>query len=848
MSAFAHSFLVAYLGLSCLAASAAPPPDRVETLLHNSPAKSSGATVLAVGATDPAPNDNLAFGAPCSLSPRPNYQHCTDDHDALQLTDGKTTTSYFWTQQGTVGWQGAKYATVTVDLGREQPIAGVSLTAAAGKAGVTWPQVIWILTSSDRKTWHKAGELVALDQARNGPWPEGYAIRRLAADSLSTRGRYVQFLVIPLPGARFIFTDEVEVLRGPEQLLQTPARGDTASSADRIYQGQRLLRSIHHRFRSDAGGIRKAIGNAKFPGATGTPLLKRIDETLQACLADPIPEADAFRAVLPFSPAHARLFGVQADLWHAAGPKDGAVAWVPSTWEPLNPYDSPPAASTGHISVHTMRGEYRAAAVNLANRGQTPMRAQLRFEGLPGSPTPPCVAVSEALWTDTARGVPVASALPSASREGGAWQVTVLPGLVKQVWLTFHVPDLEAGTYRGNLLVESKNRPPIRLPVALRVWPLDFPERPTLWLGGWSYTNGDGRYGITPGNRTNLIRHLREHFVNAPWATSSVMRQFDFDPGASGGIRLDTREFDRWIADWPDARTYLVFLSVAHYAGTIQAGFGGAELGSPQFKHKVGIWISAWVKHLATKGVPANRLGLLIHDEPHEGTDVTALLAWARAIHNAEPDVLIWEDPTYRTPAEAPQELFAECDILCPNRPMWLAQGKSFAQFYRNQREQGRELQFYSCSGPARLLDPYSYYRLQAWHSWSVGATGSFFWAFGDNSGSSSWSEYFASRGPYTPVFLDATSVTAAKQMEAIRESVQDYEYFVMLQAAVNKARAGGRADNAMRDAEDLLKHAAREVLEAEGASGLQRADPKDRTVADAVRVKLLEALTALAP
>jgi hypothetical protein len=152
------------------------------------------------------------------------------------------------------------------------------------------------------------------------------------------------------------------------------------------------------------------------------------------------------------------------------------------------------------------------------------------------------------------------------------------------------------------------------------------------------------------------------------------------------------------------------------------------------------------------------------------------------------------------------------------------------------------------CSGPAKLLDPYSYYRLQAWHSWHVGGTGSFFWAFGDNSGASSWNEYFAKGGPYTPLFLDETTVTAGKQMEAIRESSQDYEYFVMLRKAVEQARAAGRNDAAVDRGQKLLDNAAAEVLAAEGAAELKWHDAKDRGIADRVRIQILETLTALQP
>jgi hypothetical protein len=269
-------------------------------------------------------------------------------------------------------------------------------------------------------------------------------------------------------------------------------------------------------------------------------------------------------------------------------------------------------------------------------------------------------------------------------------------------------------------------------------------------------------------------------------------------------------------------------------------------VGTAEFNQQVGAWISAWVRHLAAKGITPERLALLVHDEPHEQTDVAPLVAWARAIHAAEPKVVIWEDPTYRDLTKLPPEVCAVSTVLCPNRPMWLAGGKPFEKFYRGQQAAGRVLEFYSCSGPARALDPYSYYRLQAWHCWQVGAVGSSFWAFSDNSGASSWNEYLVSSGPFTPLFLDDRSVTAGKAMEAIRESVEDYETLVMLRKAVGRAKSAGREDAAVQHAQSLLATAATEVLSAADADKLLWKEPKDRTKADAVRVKLLDALEAL--
>jgi len=806
-----------------------------------------GVSAQQAGSPDNA-RQNIALGKPYSLYPRPTYQHCTDPGDTEQLTDGKTTSEYFWTQTGTVGWQSVPYATVTIDLGRVEPIGGVAMTTAAGVAGVTWPMAVYVLVSDDGKQYFNAGDLVALDRAKNGPWPEGYAIRRLVTDRLRARGRYVQFVIVPLPAAPYTFTDEVEVFRGPTELLQQdPARGE-ATSARSLYETGRVERAVHHRWETDEASLKlillKLISEAEPDPAAVTDVLMRLARV--RLLGPDAPKADAsFRAILPMGKHHAELFKVQAACWRAVDQRDLSV-WVPDIWDPLDLFAFPPSEGPGSIQVHTMRGEYRAAAVNLANCTDKPIEVRLRFDGLPESPAPDYITLHEVQWTDTAQGVPVASALPQVECVDGAWTVTALPGLVRQVWMTFHVVDQEAGQHVGAIVVESAGCEARKVPIELRIWPLEFPKRTTLWLGGWSYMNGGGTYGVTPKNRDAFLAHLKEHFVNAPWASSGVLRSYQFDKEDPTKISLDTRQLDQWIEQWPDAKTYLVFLAVAHYSGAIQTSLGGAEIGSAEFDDRVGTWISAWVSHLQSKGIAPNRLGLLIHDEPHEGSDISAFLTWARAIKAAEPDVLIWEDPTYRDPAGAPSELFEACDILCPNRPMWLERSKAFAAFYGDQQKRGRTLQSYSCSGPAKLLDPYSYYRLQAWHCWHIGGTGSFFWAFGDNSGASSWNEYFAKSGPFTPLFLDDTSVTAGKQMEAIRESVEDYEYFVMLKRAVERAKEAGRSDAALAKAESLLETAAAAVVTADGARQIRWHEPKDRTVADRMREKILEALLSL--
>ncbi len=786
---------------------------------------------------DRSPGVNIALGAKVTLWPKPNYSYCTDPDDKVQLTDGKTTKAYFWTQQGTVGWSGAPYAVVTLDLGRVEPIGGVTMTTAAGVAGVLWPASVHILVSDDGKEYRDVGDLVVLDRKLHGPWPQGYAIRRLATGELKTRGRFVRLLIIPLSGCPFLFTDEVEVLRGPDALLVADPGGKPVGDVAEIFQQGRIRRGLEHRFLADAEALEKLLRQTNpLDSSLRTRLLERLATVRAELKPEALPHDASFRAVLPMGEAHARLFGVQAELW-----RSGGAAWLTASaataWDPVELFQLP-AASTRGLEVHTMRGEYRAAAVNLFNSTDCPLEVSVRCEGIPGSPAPAYVTVHEVAWTDSSQGTPVAAALPEARRADGGWVLTVQPGLVRQAWLTLHVTDQAPEEHAGKVLFRAEGVEPVAVPLRLRVWPMEFPRETTLFLGGWDYSDGESSHGVTPRNREAFLRHLREHFVNAPWASGATLLQTQVS-GEPPVVQLDTRRFDQWVARWPNAKKYMVFLAVG---GT----FAGAEAGTPEFDRRVGAWIKAWVRYLAGRGIAADRLGLLIHDEPHEATDVRPIVAWARALRAAEPKVLIWEDPTYRDPRKAPPELFEACDILCPNRPMWLTGGKPFEQFYLDQQRRGRTLQFYSCSGPVRSLDPYSYHRLQAWHGWHVGATGSSFWAFGDNGGASSWNEYLAKAGPFTPLFLDDTTVTAGKQMEAIRESVEDYETLVMLREAVKRAKAAGRNDKVVAQAERLLRDGVAEVLAAPGVDQLSWQSPKDRTKADSVRIQVLETLAAL--
>jgi hypothetical protein len=298
----------------------------------------------------------------------------------------------------------------------------------------------------------------------------------------------------------------------------------------------------------------------------------------------------------------------------------------------------------------------------------------------------------------------------------------------------------------------------------------------------------------------------------------------------------ETARFDEWVAKWPGARMYMIFLAKGD---TI----AGHRMGTAGFDNCVGQWARFWADHVRTIGLKPSQVGFLVYDEPSDATGYAINEAWARAIHAAEPEFRLFVDPIPTSP-DGMDSMIDAMDILCPNRAIWLALDW-MASYYAARRERGKELWFYSCSGPTRSFDPYSYYLLQEWHAFAVGATGSCFWAFGDTGGVSPWNDYVgAGAGPYCPLYLDETGVTCAKWMEALREGIEDYEYLAMLRRWIDQHIM--EATDRPAQAEKVLRAAVDKVMATQDGANFRWDREVDRSTADRARADVLDALERL--
>ncbi len=729
------------------------------------------------------PGPNIALGRPYTLEPAARYPYSTDEGDATQLTDGAFTVGYFWTQPSTVGWIRAQRADVTIDLGEDRPIAGVSVNSGAGIAGVAWPNALYLLVSDDGEDWYLVGDLRTLSADEVGPPGAGYQIHRFATSALRTHGRYLRLLAIYFP---FFFADEIEVYRGPDELLAVNPPGERIDDPVAFAREGAVVASIRERLTTDLDAARAAIAEADLPDAERAALQARADALAAEIEALPPRVPEGFTTILPLDDLHARIYALNAPVLRARG-FTGLTAWANSRWDPLQPTQAPagPPAEAPVLRADMMVGERRAEAFNLTNAMDEAITAVVSVQDVPG------VSVREVLFTDTRDLTPIAAALPEAEAVEGGFAIDIPAGVTRQVWLALDSAGAAPGLHEGTVTVSAGGIAPIALPFAVRIADIAFPDEPTLSLGGWDYTDTGGLYGVTADNMAPLIAKMREHYVNVPWATRDTAPgggEYD-DEGRLTG-ELDFTRWDRWVSRWPEPRYYSVFLRAS-------ADFRGEPLGTPRFDRMVGEWITAWVEHMAGQGIAPGQLQLLIVDEPTRADQAEIVITYARAIKAAQPQVRIWEDPRFKEPWTIDPQFWALCDALCPNTYVFARADQAERDVYLAQQAAGAELWLYDCSGPGKGLDPYSYHRGQTWMAIRYGAVGCGFWAFGSSGGTgcTSWNAYAQTETEYSPLFIGADSVTDGKHMAAIREGIEDYEAGARRGAAGRGASRGHRRD-----------------------------------------------------
>jgi hypothetical protein len=609
----------------------------------------------------------------------------------------------------------------------------------------------------------------------------------------------------------------------------------------RTFKEARDVRArIVDRLGTDVTFIRAELETAPIPVNERAVLRARLDQAAHGIASIGVPDLAGFTTVLPLNPAHAAILAVHGAMLAARG-MTTLVVWKTHRYDavPLMAVPPPPADDVPSIDVVLMSHEYRADAVLLTNATGEQDEVRLYVSDVPGAPQPDWLGVSGVEWTDTQQAVPVADALPDARFIDGAFRIAVPAGMTRKVWLTVDGCKLAPGTYHGTLTAQTP-RTTTRIPFTVHVSSVTM-ARPRLSVGVWDYTNGRGAYAITPQNRDAAIALMRSHFVDSPWATNAVLpwpKASDYDANGALTHPLDFRELDAWVRLWPDARHYYV-------AAGVGASFAGAEMDTPTFATRVAAWGRAVAQHAIAQGLAPRQLGLMLVDEPQDNVQRNVIAAWARVLKRAAPEIGLFENPVWPRPdLVSPADALTLADDLCFHLGVYSRAGEPVAKYFEGRRAAGQRLWMYQTTGPARLLDPTTYYRLAGWYAFRAHAVGSAFWAFGDTGGAeTSWNDYASANMSDAPAFIGRRDVTDSVHWQAVLEGVEDYEYLAMVEDAAARTADVARKTEAL----GLVREAVAKVAKPYTGWFEWGHDPIDARP-DEYRLRLISSLESLQP
>jgi hypothetical protein len=382
-------------------------------------------------------------------------------------------------------------------------------------------------------------------------------------------------------------------------------------------------------------------------------------------------------------------------------------------------------------------------------------------------------------------------------------EISLAKGKYKAVFFTVKIPrDAEEGDYRGTVNVTAE-RGNASLPFRLHAYPLTLPDDRHLMVTEWYTTSvfrkfhgidssdSDKFYGMLKLYAENMAAHRQNVFTVSLNLVDSTLDD-------NGKLKFDFSTFDRW-ADvfWNTSRMDL--LETGFVARFGEGGWSSTEITLRDFRVReqptnrhvtipgpefLSQFLPAFQEHLKDKGW-LEKTVFHIADEPSNHN----VMEWRQA-----------SDYVHRY-APALRRMDAIETTHCLDRlEIWVPKLDHLATWYdayEKARAKGDELWFYTVgifqkgSLPNKTVDvPLIESRLLHWLNYRFGLKGYLHWGFNH------WTDdpFEAPgkhRGDGWHVYPKKDGLLNSLRWEQMRNGIQDYEYFWMLEDKISKIKAG---------------------------------------------------------
>jgi len=366
---------------------------------------------------------------------------------------------------------------------------------------------------------------------------------------------------------------------------------------------------------------------------------------------------------------------------------------------------------------------------------------------------------------------------------------TVYPGFNQAFWVDVFVPaETPAGEYQGNITIRARRHEPARVPVQLTVWDFSLPETPTVRSHFGAFERVFRWFGVKPGSEKARAIELRfcemmaKHRITPPVPSHlypEVKEDGSIDPSRTHGA----------------LREYMTNLHV----NAFQMRFSAFRepLGVNREKNKK--FLSSSYEYLKENGW-ADGAYVYILDEPNDAEAYREVRFRAALVHEANSEIKVLCTEQTKSSDARWGDLYGAVDIWVP---LWPLHDEESAAA---RRAAGETLWSYTalCQGEGEPLWwqmdlPVLNYRMALWTNYRYHMTGLLYWT------TVYWEQVkdpwldqpsfrlaFNGEGALVYPGRDAgfDGPVASIRLKNIREGMEDYEYFVLLEKAAGRQAA----------------------------------------------------------
>lgn len=395
----------------------------------------------------------------------------------------------------------------------------------------------------------------------------------------------------------------------------------------------------------------------------------------------------------------------------------------------------------------------------------------------------------------------------------------------QSVWLTVNIPaGAEAGTYTGNVTVRSGEEAQ-SLPVSITVYPFTLPEKRHLKVVESMSTGGFERFhGIKEMYSPQWFDMLRLYAANMVAHRQNVfqvpMESVVITKSKNGELKFDYTNFDRtaqvfWstgkmdyletggIGQFRDDKWASTDISPRNYDVKDETTGKNISLKGTEVLPSL---LASLESHLRQKGWLSRTL-FGIHDEPSVH-NAKAWMELSAYMHKYAPDIR-------RLDAIETTFLLDQIDVAVPKLDHFAA----WNDIYRDWHNKGNELWFYTVGIyqgsllPNKTIDvPLIDCRLIHWLNYKYDASGYLHWGW-NQWNEDPFKEVGMHVGDAWHVYPSRDGVLNSLRWEEMRNGIQDYEYFRMLEDRIRSLKDSLGADFSWIDPSKRAKEIAGNVV-----------------------------------